>query len=112
MLAPFGIKVTLVELDRYSTDCGDASARNAAALPTHDTFRAQVAKVRASRKAGRGDPAATRAAILAVVDAPEPPLRIFFDDGPLAFATRDYEQRLATWKAWEPVSIAAQGRVL
>lgn len=110
-LAPFGIKVTLVEPGSYSTDWGDVSARHAAALPAYDAFRTEVAKVRASRKAGRGDPAATRAAILAVVDAPEPPLRIFFGDGPLAVATRDYEQRLATWKAWEPVSIAAQGGV-
>ncbi|HNG81187.1 MAG TPA: short-chain dehydrogenase/reductase, partial [Burkholderiaceae bacterium] len=63
-----------------------------------------------ARKASRGDPVATRAAILAVVDAAEPPLRIFFGDGPLAVATRDYEQRLATWRAWEPVSKAAQGQ--
>ena len=45
----------------------------------------------------------------AAPDAAEPPLRIFFGNGPLAVATRDYEQRLATWKAWEGVSIAAQG---
>ena len=60
--------------------------------------------------ASPGDPVATRAAILAVVDAPEPPLRIFFGDGPLAIASRDYESRLATWREWEPVSIAAHGQ--
>jgi hypothetical protein len=47
--------------------------------------------------------------VLAVVDAEEPPLRIFFGDGPLAVATADYESRLATWRQWEPVSIAAGG---
>lgn len=108
-VAPFGIKVTLVEPGSYSTDWGDVSARHAAALPAYDTFRVEVAKVRASRKAGRGDPAATRAAILAVVDAPEPPLRVFFGNGPMAVAARDYEQRLATWREWEAVSVAAQG---
>lgn len=107
-VAAFGIKVTLVEPGSFSTDWGDVSARHAAPLPAYDNFRAETAKVRAARKAGRGDPAATRAAILAVVDATEPPLRIFFGDGPLAVATREYESRLATWRQWEAISIAAQ----
>ncbi len=64
---------------------------------------------RAARDPAPGDPAASRPAVLAVVDAEEPPLRIFFGDGPLAIATRDYESRLATWREWEPVSIAAGG---
>lgn len=108
-VAPLGIKVTLVEPGSYSTDWGDVSSRHAAPLPAYEASRAAAAKVREARKASRGDPVATRAAILAVVDAAEPPLRIFFGDGPLAVATRDYEQRLATWRAWEAVSKAAQG---
>ena len=56
-----------------------------------------------------GDPEATRAAILAVVDAEEPPLRIIFGDGPLQMLTAIYESRLATWRKWEAVSIAAHG---
>ncbi len=108
-VAPLGIKVTLVEPGSYSTDWGDVSSRHATALPAYEASRAAAAKVREARKASRGDPSATRAAILAVVDAAEPPLRIFFGDGPLAVATRDYEQRLATWRAWEAVSKAAQG---
>ena len=38
-----------------------------------------------------------------------PPLRVFLGDGPLAIATRDYEQRLATWREWEHLSVAAHG---
>jgi NAD(P)-dependent dehydrogenase (short-subunit alcohol dehydrogenase family) len=110
-VAPLGIKVTLVEPGSYSTDWGDVSSRHAEPLPAYEASRAAAAKVREARKASRGGPQATRAAILAVVDATEPPLRIFFGDGPLAVATREYEQRLATWKAWEEVSIAAQGAV-
>ena len=56
-----------------------------------------------------GDPTATRGAILKVVDAAEPPLRIFFGTTPLATATRDYESRLATWNEWQPVSTDACG---
>lgn len=108
-VASFGIKVTLVEPGSYSTDWGEASSRHASPIAAYDAFRADNAKVRAARKATRGDPAATRAAILAVVDAQDPPLRVFFGDGPLAIAIREYEKRLATWRAWEPVSTAAQG---
>ena len=49
-----------------------------------------------------GDPAATRAAILEVVDAGEPPLRIFFGKAPLGIATREYESRLALWNGGSP----------
>jgi hypothetical protein len=46
---------------------------------------------------------------LTIVDSDEPPLRVFFGTGPLATATTDYESRLAMWRAWEPLSIAAHG---
>jgi hypothetical protein len=78
-------------------------------LPAYDQYREQVAQERARRTSSPGDPAATRAAVFAVVDADKPPLRIFFGDGPLTIATKDYESRLATWREWEPVSIAAHG---
>ncbi len=56
-----------------------------------------------------GDPAASAAAILRVVDAEEPPLRCFFGTQPLAIAEADYEQRLKTWREWQPVAELAQG---
>jgi hypothetical protein len=52
---------------------------------------------------------ASRGAILAVVDAAEPPLRCFFGTAPLGIASRDYESRLATWNQWQPVAEQAQG---
>src|SRR3954470_2464449 len=77
-VAPFGIAVTLVEPGGYSTDWGGASAKRTEQLPEYDGVRAMVAEWRAARTASPGDPVATRDAILAVVDADEPPLRIFF----------------------------------
>lgn len=108
-VAGFGIKVTVVEPAGYSTDWGGSSAAHATALPAYDEFRAEAQRARAARQATPGDPKATRAAILAVVDAEDPPLRMFFGDGPLAIASRDYESRLATWREWEDLSIAAHG---
>jgi NAD(P)-dependent dehydrogenase (short-subunit alcohol dehydrogenase family) len=107
-VAPFGIKVTVIEPGGYATDWGGSSARHAAPLPEYDSVREQMRQRRAA--AVPGDPTATREAVLKVVDAENPPLRIFFGDGPLGIATKDYESRLATWREWEPVSIAAHGK--
>jgi len=108
-VAGFGIHVTLVEPGPFSTDWGGPSARRSVPLPDYDDAHTQMAAARAARAASPGDPRASAAALLAVVDAPVPPLRVFFGDVPLAIATADYEQRLATWRAWEHVSHLAQG---
>ena len=108
-VADFGIKVTLIEPGAFGTDWGGSSAKHATPDPAYDAYREKAAEQRRSRVGNSGDPVATREAVLAVVDAENPPLRIFFGDGPLAMATRDYESRLATWREWEHVSIAAHG---
>ena len=56
-----------------------------------------------------GDPLATAAAILKVVDADKPPLRLLLGTGPLPMIKKLYEGRLATWDPWAEVSNAAQG---
>ncbi len=104
-VAPFGIKVTLVEPGGYSTDWAGSSARHAEPLPAYDAMRD---KPRASA-AKRGDPAATAAAVLAVVDAEEPPLRLLLGEFPTQLVKSLYADRLATWTQWEGVSKQAQG---
>jgi NAD(P)-dependent dehydrogenase (short-subunit alcohol dehydrogenase family) len=107
-VAGFGIKVTLIEPGGYSTDWSGSSARRAEPLADYDELRGQVESWRASRGAP-GDPVATRAAVLTLVDSDDPPLRVFFGNAPLGIATADYESRLATWNEWQPLSIAAHG---
>jgi NAD(P)-dependent dehydrogenase (short-subunit alcohol dehydrogenase family) len=109
-VAGFGVKVTLIEPGGYSTDWGGSSAKHAAPLAAYDEFREQAAEARKARIGTPGDPVATREAVLKVVDAEHPPLRIFFGDGPLRTATADYESRLGEWREWEPVSIEAHGK--
>ena len=109
-VAGFGVNVTLIEPGGYSTDWGGSSAKHAAPLAAYDEFREQAAEARKARIGTPGDPVATREAVLKVVDAEHPPLRIFFGDGPLRTATADYESRLAEWREWEPVSIEAHGK--
>ena len=108
-VAGFGIKVTLIEPGGYATDWGGSSARHTTELPAYAAAREQAQQARARRTASPGDPAATGAAVLELVDADEPPLRVLLGDGPLAVATADYESRLATWRKWQPVSVAAGG---
>ena len=106
-VAGFGIDVTLIEPGGYSTDWSGPSAKHSEENPAYTDVR-EAAKSRPSA-ASKGDPTATRDAILKVVDAEEPPLRIFFGKMPLEIATKDYESRLATWNEWQPVSIEAHG---
>ncbi|MGY1723977.1 SDR family oxidoreductase [Blastococcus sp. SYSU DS0533] len=108
-VADFGIKVTIIEPGAYSTDWGGSSAKHATANPAYDEFRQKAAEQRRARAGNPGDPLATRGAVLQLVDMENPPLRVFLGDGPLAIATRDYESRLAEWRAWEPLSVAAHG---
>ncbi len=106
-VAGFGINVTLVEPGSFSTDWSKTSASHSQQLSEY----AEVRTAAASRPSAKnpGDPKATRAAILKVVDSKKPPLRIFFGKAPLGIATKDYESRLATWNEWQPVSIEAHG---
>lgn len=108
-VASFGIKVTMIEPGGYSTDWGGSSAKRSEPLAAYAQVHEEIQKGREARLASPGDPVATREAVLKVVDAENPPLRIFFGDGPLGIATKDYESRLATWREWEPVSVAAHG---
>ena len=108
-VADFGITVTLVEPGGFSTDWAGDSAKRSAVSPAYDDFREQVAQMRKQRNATPGDPNASAAAILQVVDAEHPPLRVFFGTAPLAIAEADYAQRLETWREWDHVSRIAQG---
>jgi NAD(P)-dependent dehydrogenase (short-subunit alcohol dehydrogenase family) len=101
----FGIKVTMVEPAGYATEWAGPSAVHAERSPAYDDFRASMARPASKR----GDPRATRAAILTVVDAEQPPLRIFFGQGPLEVITKEYAGRIDEWQRWDDVSKAAFG---
>ena len=108
-VAPFGIHVTLIEPGGFDTDWSGPSSKHSAELPDYAQLHRQVDEGRKTRWANPGDPKASAAAILKIVDAPEPPLRVFFGESPLQTARADYESRLATWEQWQPVSVEAQG---
>jgi NAD(P)-dependent dehydrogenase (short-subunit alcohol dehydrogenase family) len=104
---PFGLKVTLVEPGAYATDFGKSSEW-AAALGPYAEYRKQFLQGLANVE--RGDPEATAEAILKLVDAENPPLRLGLGTSILPRARAAYEERLATWEAWKEVSDAAMGK--
>jgi NAD(P)-dependent dehydrogenase (short-subunit alcohol dehydrogenase family) len=106
-VAGFGIKVTLVEPGGYATEWGGASAKHAGQMPEYDGARAAIASFRG--KNIPGDPDATGPAILKVVDARDPPLRIFFGSSGLPMTRAEYAKRIETWEKWNDVSLEAQG---
>ena len=101
--------VTLIEPGGFSTDWAGSSARRAEPLPDYADAHAEADRIRNQRMSQPGDPTASAAAILKVVDAAEPPLRVFFGSLPIRLAKADYEQRIKTWEQWQPVSELAQG---
>lgn len=106
-VAGFGIKVTLIEPAGYATDWSGASSKRADQMPDYDEARAAIAAFRTNHVPG--DPAATGAAILKVVDAADPPLRIFFGAACLPMARAEYGSRIAAWEKWNAVATEAQG---
>ncbi|MFC4947995.1 SDR family oxidoreductase [Pseudonocardia sp. GCM10023141] len=108
-VADFGISVTLIEPGGFDTDWAGSSSKHSTPLPAYDEFRAKAQEARKARVGTPGDPEASSRAVLTIVDAEKPPLRVFFGPGPLGIATADYESRLATWREWQPVAVAAAG---
>ncbi|CAN5272538.1 SDR family oxidoreductase [soil metagenome] len=108
-VAGFGIAVTLVEPGGFSTDWAGSSSSTSEPVAGYEELHEKVAEGRKQRNGTPGDPAASAKAILAVVDAQEPPLRVFFGTSPLGIAKADYASRIETWEKWNDVSVIAQG---
>ena len=104
----FGIKVTLIEPGAYATSFGSPeSLKFAPPMDAYAALREQVFGRMSGMK--KGDPQATAEAVLQIVDAEDPPLRINLGSQNLPMVRAAYADRLATWEAWEAVSNAAQG---
>ncbi len=105
-VAGLGIKVTLVEPGPYATDWAGASATHAEPIAAYDPVRAALA-ARQIPAEMYGDAAAVGPAILKLVDAEHPPLRLFLGVLPTMMVPATYQARLAEWDAWKDVAVAA-----
>ncbi|RMQ47611.1 putative short-chain dehydrogenase/reductase [Pseudomonas cichorii] len=99
-VAAFGIKVSIIEPGPFGTEFAGSSVYSAplpAYKEVHEAVNANFAAM------PMADPQIVGQALLKIVDAENPPLRIFF--GPLAaqVVPHVYAARLETWKAWADV---------
>ena len=107
-VASHGVHVTLIEPAGYATDFNNpSSAMQSQPLSAYDAVRANLAAEFESYVFG--NPAATSAAILKLVDSETPPLRLALGAGTLPQIEGTYAQRVKTWEAWRRVSVEAQG---
>ncbi|MGN6566913.1 MAG: SDR family NAD(P)-dependent oxidoreductase [Flavipsychrobacter sp.] len=105
---PFGINVTIIEPGAYATEFGSQdSLKFAAGLDIYTDFKTQFFDTLKNME--RGDPNATPEAIFKMVDAQQPPLRFNLGSNNLPWVRAAYNERLATWEAWDAVSSSAQG---
>lgn len=77
--------------------------------PVYDGLRQRLAAF--TGKMPAGDPAAAAQALLKIVDADNPPLRILFGQGFLPMIQQAYADRLKTWADWQDLSAEAHGNL-
>jgi len=107
-IASFGIKVTLIEPGAYATDfASPASLKISEGIEAYAPMRQQAFARGAAMEFG--EPQATSQAVLQIVDADKPPLRLFLGTEGMPVVRAAYAARLAEWTQWEAVSNAAQG---
>jgi hypothetical protein len=97
----------MIEPGGYTTDWAGPSAKFARPLPAYDHVREAMDARRSSSL--RGDPEATAAVVLKLVDMEEPPLRLFLGRGAHDMIHVEYEQRLAEWDRFRTLSEQAHG---
>lgn len=102
---PFGVRVTIVEPGGIRTDWGGSSMRidpiHADYEPTIGAFRSHL---RENLDTVRGDPQKGAQAILKVVAAPDPPLRLLLGTDALFLARTVSAERAAEDEKWAALS--------
>jgi NAD(P)-dependent dehydrogenase (short-subunit alcohol dehydrogenase family) len=106
-VAPFGINVTLIEPGPFRTDWAGESMKRSTPISAYEEALAK-ARARAAASAGKepGDPVRAAAALLKIVDAEKPPLRLIMGKMGADVVPMLHQQRLKTWAEWDEVARA------
>ena len=105
-LAPFGVRLTMVEPGGYWTDLYSAM-HTTTARPQYADLRAQLEQQFAEGSID-SDPRLAAAAVRTLADSDEPPLRLLLGSMVYDLALQVSQQRMQTWSGWEQVSRAAE----
>lgn len=104
----FGINVTLIEPNGFSTDWSGASAIQTQPMDIYNGVKKAFSE--SATPDSWGTPEATTPAILKVVDSANPPLRLLLGKVAYPGVKQTYQQRLAGFDEWKDVTIAAHGK--
>ena len=107
-MAGFGIKVSLIEPNGYSTDWAGASAIQTKPTQTYAPLKKAFSE--GATPDSWGKPEATIDAVIKLVDSANPPLRLLLGKVAYQAVTQNYEKRLAGFEEWKDVTIAAHGK--
>ena len=113
-LAPFGVRVTIVEPGGYWTDLYRRGLHYAPPLDAYAALRPDPDASAVSDEAPPAtdsDPALAAPAVMTLVDSDDPPLRLVLGSAVLDAMIATSRERIATWEAWEDVSRAAEHAV-
>jgi NAD(P)-dependent dehydrogenase (short-subunit alcohol dehydrogenase family) len=105
----FGINVTMVEPNGFTTDWAGASAAQSKPISAYDGVKAAFQEGMSDSDAF-GTPETTTGAILKLVDHANPPLRLFLGKVALPWVKQVYADRIASWEEWNDVAIEAHGK--
>ncbi|MDR9373092.1 SDR family NAD(P)-dependent oxidoreductase, partial [Conexibacter sp. JD483] len=105
-LAPFGVRLTLVEPGGYWTDLYRGGIRCTEPLDAYAPLRA--APEGAAGEPTDSEPRLAAAALLELVASDDPPLRLVLGGSVLDALIAVTRERIETWRRWEPVSRAAE----
>jgi NAD(P)-dependent dehydrogenase (short-subunit alcohol dehydrogenase family) len=104
-MAPFGVRVTIVEPGGFRTDFAGNSTRISGGDPAYaETVGKTAAMQRDYNGKQPGDPERAARAIIAVASADNPPLRLVLGRDAFARAEHTDEARLAELHAWREMS--------
>src|SRR5258706_2584081 len=104
-VAPFGIKVLIVEPGQFRTELAGGSMRH---MPEIDAYKDVIGGTRTfaheMHHTQAGDPAKAAAAIEAALDAPVTPLRLQLGDDAVEMVRNHAQTLLADMEQWEKLS--------
>jgi NAD(P)-dependent dehydrogenase (short-subunit alcohol dehydrogenase family) len=112
-VAEFGISVTMIEPGGFGTRAEASSSDPSQPVDAYKAMHDVLTERRVANLgpgAILGDPSAGAEALLAIIDAADPPLRVVFGSDALARVEAEYERRLAGWRAAESYTAMSAAR--
>ena len=105
-VAPFGIRVTALAPGQFRTDwAGRSMDRTPRSIPDYDGVMDPIRAARQARSGHQpGDPDKAAQALLALVAADTPPVRLFLGADALGLVTQKLEAMRDEIATWEPLS--------